>query len=160
MSKMISLVLPQYSQRKNIFVIAVIFFILCSLISCSSREERSIISQIKKNNFVDLSIYCKEFDKIIIFEEGYYYDVHENEWIGPKIYYLEKGNVKKVINLHCVPADVPYGTIIQFYPFNDGKITLSRENTVFYLTHILEYKTGKIFQLGSQKTDIQTLAFK
>ena len=118
------------------------------------------IEEFYKNNSIDLSIYCKEFDEIIIFEEGHYYDVHENGWIGPKIYYFQKGNIKKIINLHCVPADVPYGTIIYFYPYTDGKIILSKGNTIFYLTQIEKYKTGKLLRLENQKKDIQTWSFK
>jgi len=67
---------------------------------------------------------------------------------------------KKIINLHCVPADVPYGNVIEFYPFNDGKIILSKEITKFYLTHIYIYKTGKIWVLENQKKDIQTRFFE
>lgn len=147
-------------EKKEFLIILIIFSFLFLLTSCKSREERSIISHIKKNNSIDLSIYCKEFDEIIIFEEGHYYDAHENGWIGPKIYYFQKGNIKKIINLHCVPADVPYGNVIEFYPFNDGKIILSKEIAKFYLTHIYIYKTGKIWVLENQKKDIQTRFFE
>ena len=71
------------------------FFVLFSLISCSSKDENKIISQIKKNNFVDLSMYCKSFDEIIIYDEGYYSNLDENQWLGTKIYYLSEGNIKK-----------------------------------------------------------------
>lgn len=148
-------------MRKNkLFRISAILLILSLLISCKSKEERSIISQIKKNNFVDLSIYCKKFDKIIIYDEGYYYyDNNKAEWLGPKIYYFFDGKVEKVINIRCC-ADVPYGTIIYFYPHKDGKIILSKEDTIFYLTHIVKYKTGKLLQLEKQKKDIQIVSFE
>ena len=80
-----------------------------------------MISHIKKNGFVDLSVYCKNFDEIIIYDEGnYYYDNNKKEWLGQKIYYFLNGNVEKVINIrYC--ADIPYGDIINFY----GSVPLS-----------------------------------
>ena len=114
------------SGKNKLFMISTIILILFSFISCKSKEERSIISQIQKNGFVDLSIYCKKFDKIIIYDEGYYYyyyyydddndDNNKDEWIGQKIYYFFDGKVEKIINIRSCPADVPYGTIIYFYP--------------------------------------------
>jgi len=133
-----------------------IFSFLFLLTSCKSKEEISIISQIQKNGFVDLSIYCKKFDKIIIYDEGYYYDDNnKDEWIGQKIYYFFDGKVEKVINIGCCGADIPYGTIIYFYPYTDGKIILSKGNTIFYLIQIEEYKTGKLLRLENQKKGIQ-----
>ena len=143
-------------KNKNLITL-MIFSFLFLLTSCKSKEEISIISQIQKNGFVDLSIYCEKFDKIIIYDEGkYYYDNNKDEWIGQKIYYFFDGKVEKVINIRSCPADVPYGTIIYFYPYTDGKIILSNGNTIFYLTQIAKYKTGKLLGLENQKKDIQT----
>ena len=143
-------------KNKNLITL-MIFSFLFLLTSCKSKEEISIISQIQKNGFVDLAIYCEKFDKIIIYDEGkYYYDNNKDEWIGQKIYYFFDGKVEKVINIRSCPADVPYGTIIYFYPYTDGKIILSKGDTIFYLTQIEEYKTGKLLRLENQKKDIQT----
>ena len=143
--------------KNKILITLVIFSFLFLLTSCKSKEEISIISQIQKNGFVDLSIYCEKFNKIIIYDEGkYYYDNNKDEWIGQKIYYFFDGKVEKVINIRSCPADVPYGTIIYFYPYTDGKIILSKGDTIFYLTQIEEYKTGKLLRLENQKKDIQT----
>jgi len=143
--------------KNKILITLVIFSFLFLLTSCKSKEEISIISQIQKNGFVDLAIYCEKFDKIIIYDEGkYYYDNNKDEWIGQKIYYFFDGKVEKVINIRSWPADVPYGTIIYFYPYTDGKIILSKGDTIFYLTQIEEYKTGKLLRLENQKKDIQT----
>lgn len=143
--------------KNKILITLVIFSFLFLLTSCKSKEEISIISQIQKNGFVDLAIYCEKFDKIIICDEGkYYYDNNKDEWIGQKIYYFFDGKVEKVINIRSCPADVPYGTIIYFYPYTDGKIILSKGDTIFYLTQIEEYKTGKLLRLENQKKDIQT----
>ena len=142
--------------KTKILITLVIFSFLFLLTSCKSKEEISIISQIQKNGFVDLSIYCEKFDKIIIYDEGkYYYDNNKDEWIGQKIYYFFDGKVEKVINIRSCPADVPYGTIIYFYPYTDGKIILSKGETIFYLTQIERYKTGKLLRLENQKKDIQ-----
>ena len=105
--------------KNKLLITLIIFSFLFLLTSCKSKEEISIISQIQKNGFVDLSIYCKKFDKIIIYDEGYYYyddDNNKDEWIGQKIYYFFDGKVEKIINIRSCPADVPYGTIIYFYP--------------------------------------------
>ena len=147
------------SGKNKLFMISTIILILFSLISCSSKEERRIILQIQKNGFVDLSMYCSECDEIIIYDEGYYCDYDDNQWPGTKIYYFNKGNIKKIINLHYC-ADIPIGTVIHFSDYNNGKIKQNRENAVFYLSHIVEYKSGKILQLNSQKTNIQTWSFK
>ncbi|UTC43054.1 hypothetical protein [Treponema sp. OMZ 857] len=142
--------------KNKILITLVIFSFLFLLTSCKSKEEISIISQIQKNGFVDLSIYCEKFDKIILYDEGkYYYDNNKDEWIGQKIYYFFDGKVEKVINIRSCPADVPYGTIIYFYPYADGKIILSKGETIFYLTQIEKYKTGKLLRLENQKKDIQ-----
>lgn len=145
--------------RNNKLFIIPLFFVLFSLISCSSKDEKKIISQIKKNNFVDLSMYCKSFDEIIIYDEGYYSGFDENQWLGTKIYYLSEGNIKKIINLHYC-ADVPFGNVIHFSDYENGMIKRSRENSIFYLSRIFEYKSGKILQLSLQKTHIQTMSFK
>jgi|GEM_PF-868607 lipoprotein len=138
--------------KNKLLITLIIFSFLFLLTSCKSKEEISIISQIQKNNFIDLSVYCKQFDKIIIYDEGYYYyDNNKEEWIGPKIYYFFNGKIEKVINMRYCPADVPYGTIIYFYPYTDGKIILSKGNTIFYLTQIEKYKTGKLLRLENQK---------
>ena len=103
--------------KNKLLITLIIFSFLFLLTSCKSKEERSIISQIQKNGFVDLSVYCKQFDKIVIYDEGYYYyDNNKEEWIGQKIYYFFDGKVEKIINIRSCPADVPYGTIIYFYP--------------------------------------------
>ena len=93
------------SGKNKLFMISTIILILFSFISCKSKEERSIISQIQKNGFVDLSNYYY-----------YYYYDNKDEWIGQKIYYFFDGKVEKIINIRSCPADVPYGTIIYFYP--------------------------------------------
>lgn len=140
----------------------VIIFLLISvfpLISCSSKEERSIVSCIKKNSFVDLSVYCKIFDELIIYDEGYYSTLDENQWPGTKIYYLRDGSIQKIINLHyCI--DVPNGDVIHFLGFENGMIKRDRENSIFYLSNILDYKKGKIFQLDLHKTNIQIISFE
>lgn len=146
--------------KRNKFLNAfIILSFLSLLISCKSKDERIIISEIKKNGFVDLSVCCKDFDEIIIYDEGYYHDFHKDEWLGPKIYYFLDGKIEKVINLRCC-ADIPYGNFIVFYPFSNGKILLNRKDTIFYLTQIEEYKTGKILKLEKQKKDIQILSVK
>lgn len=146
--------------RNNKFLLTVtIFLASVSLLSCASKDERKIVSQIKKTNFVDLSLYCTEFDKIIIYNEGYYYESDKNQWPGTKIYYFDGRNIKKIINLHYC-ADEPFGNVIHFTDYNDGKIVRSRENAVFYLSHIFEYDKGNILQLSSKKTNTKIWKFK
>ena len=147
------------TQNNKLLKIISLFFILISLISCSSKDEKNIITQIESNNFVDLSIYCKSFDTIIIYDEGYYSSFDKNQWPGTKIYYLSNGNIKKTINLHYC-ADIPFGTVIHFSNYDNGMIKRSTENSIFYLSNIFEYKSGKILQLSLQKTDIHTISFK
>lgn len=147
-------------KHKTLLLAFIIFISLFSLISCKSKDERSMLYQIKRNGFVDLSIYCKEFDEIIIYDEGnYYYENNNKEWIGPKIYYFLNGNVQKVINIRFCAADVPYGDVIDFFPFQEGKIILGRNKTLLYLTSIEKYKSGNILRLESQKRDMQVHSF-
>ena len=147
-------------KNKTLLLPFIIFISLFSLISCKSKDERSMLYQIKKNGFVDLSFYCKEFDEIIIYDEGnYYYNNDNEEWIGPKIYYFLNGNVQKVINMRFCAADVPYGDVIDFFPFQEGKIILGRNKTLLYLTSIEKYKSGNILRLESQKKDMQIHSF-
>ena len=131
------------SGKNKLFMISTIILILFSFISCSSKEERRIISQIQKNGFVDLSIYCKQFDKIVIYDEGYYYYDNNKDEINYEKYLLkaaEKENETAMFNL--------------------GGLYQKRGNTIFYLIQIEKYKTGKLLRLENQKKDIQILSFE
>ena len=146
--------------RKKVFLLfPLLSFVLIFFYSCSSTEEKNIMVQIKNDGYVDLSLYCKSFDEIIIYDEGYYFTYDENQWPGTKIYYLSENKVVKVINLkYC--ADVPWGDVIHFSDYENGMIKLDKNNFTFYLSCILKYDRGRIFQLSLEKNDTKIYSFK
>ena len=146
--------------RKKVFLLfPLLSFVLIFFYSCSSTEEKNIMVQIKNDGYVDLSLYCKSFDEIIIYDEGYYFTYDENQWPGTKIYYLSENKVVKVINLkYC--SDVPWGDVIHFSDYENGMIKLDKNNFTFYLSCILKYDRGRIFQLSLEKNDTKIYSFK
>lgn len=140
---------------KYIFPILFIFL----FISCKSMGEVEMIHSIRLKEQVDLSIFCKDFDELMIFDEGYYWEGDKNNYPGTKIYYLKNGKTVKIFNLHYC-SDEPFGDVIWFdfskHKQNEGVIhRLNTDNMIFYVSSISIYNSGRIFYLSDIKSDIK-----